>query len=189
MKSIFLPYHNQTSQPYPSPYLQLVYLISKINQKHEKIVPLISGILTHSLVLIERGLFYIWPWHLTIFIYLWYVWFHLFCYFVILSLTQLELLRLNYFTYIILLELLQLTILLKIPLFSYNPKDPQLSKSLHALKQVFKSGWNVFDFSYAHPSTAYDPTFYFRLLFYSKNGDVFKMLRFDRDMRVESSKK
>ena len=28
-----------------------------------------------------------------------------------------------------------------------GPKDPQLSKSLNALKQVFKSGWNVFDFS------------------------------------------
>ena len=29
-----------------------------------------------------------------------------------------------------------------------GPKDPQLSKSPNALKLVFKSGWNVFDFSY-----------------------------------------
>ena len=29
-----------------------------------------------------------------------------------------------------------------------GPKDPQLNKSPNALKLVFKSGWNVFDFSY-----------------------------------------
>ena len=29
-----------------------------------------------------------------------------------------------------------------------GPKDPQLSKSLNALKWVHKNGWNVFDFSY-----------------------------------------
>ena len=44
-----------------------------------------------------------------------------------------------------------------------------------------------------HSSTAYDPTFLCRILFYSKNGDVCKKLelntlRFDRDMRVLSTK-
>ena len=29
-----------------------------------------------------------------------------------------------------------------------GPKDPQLSKSLNALKWVHKNGWNVFDFSF-----------------------------------------
>ena len=29
-----------------------------------------------------------------------------------------------------------------------GPKDPQLSKSLNALKGVHKNCWNVFDFSY-----------------------------------------
>ena len=29
-----------------------------------------------------------------------------------------------------------------------DPKDPKLLKSLNALKFLFKSGWNVFDFSY-----------------------------------------
>ena len=29
-----------------------------------------------------------------------------------------------------------------------GPKDPQLSKSLNALKWVHKNCWNVFDFSY-----------------------------------------
>ena len=29
-----------------------------------------------------------------------------------------------------------------------GPKDPQLSISLNALKQVCKRSWNVFDFSY-----------------------------------------
>jgi len=40
-----------------------------------------------------------------------------------------------------------------------------------------------------HPRTAYDPNFYFRILFHYKNGDVCKktdlnILRFDRDVRV-----
>ena len=44
------------------------------------------------------------------------------------------------------------------------------------------------------PSTAYEPTFYCRILFYSQNGDVCKkvelnMLRIDQDMRVLRLKK
>ena len=98
------------------------------------------------------------------------------------------------------------------------PKDPQLSKSLNALKQVFIMGWNVMTKKPLNqnfeknswgtpilaprsavspkmttPALPLTPLFYCRIPFYSKNVDVCKKLevnplRFDRVIRVLSKK-